>query len=171
MSATQPRIIVLGAGMAGILAGIRLQAEGYSDITLYEKADRVGGTWRDNTYPGLTCDVPSHFYTYSFERNPDWSRHLPPRPEIQAYFERTAAKYGVDTLNPGRLLGRPAQGLPGGDHAGLSEPVHAQRPQRPSGQFLADRHRRAPVGLHSPADGAPACRGLHRGSTQPPSHE
>ncbi|MDO8861224.1 NAD(P)/FAD-dependent oxidoreductase [Haliea sp. E1-2-M8] len=98
MSATQPRIIVLGAGMAGILAGIRLQADGYTDITLYEKADRVGGTWRDNTYPGLTCDVPSHFYTYSFERNPDWSRHLPPGQEIQAYFERTAAKYGVDKL-------------------------------------------------------------------------
>ncbi|MEQ8803565.1 MAG: NAD(P)/FAD-dependent oxidoreductase, partial [Haliea sp.] len=98
MSASQPRIIVLGAGMAGILAGIRLQEEGHTDITLYEKADRVGGTWRDNTYPGLTCDVPSHFYTYSFERNPDWSRHLPPGPEIQAYFERTAGKYGVDKL-------------------------------------------------------------------------
>lgn len=94
----QPHIIVLGAGMAGILAGTRLQAMGYKNVRLYEKADRVGGTWRENTYPGLTCDVPSHFYTYSFERNPDWTRHLPPGPEIQAYFERTALKYGIDKL-------------------------------------------------------------------------
>ncbi|MBM68305.1 MAG: monooxygenase [Haliea sp.] len=98
MPEKQPRIIVLGAGMAGILAGIRLQHMDYRDVTLYEKADRVGGTWRENTYPGLTCDVPSHFYTYSFERNPDWTRHLPPGPEIQAYFERTAQKYGINAL-------------------------------------------------------------------------
>ncbi|HAN26447.1 MAG TPA: NAD(P)/FAD-dependent oxidoreductase, partial [Haliea salexigens] len=98
MPEQQPRIVILGAGMAGILAGIRLQDLGYQNITLYEKADRVGGTWRENTYPGLTCDVPSHFYTYSFERNPDWTRHLPPGPEIQAYFERTARKYGINEL-------------------------------------------------------------------------
>jgi cation diffusion facilitator CzcD-associated flavoprotein CzcO len=84
--------------MAGILAGIKLKQAGISDITLYEKADRIGGTWRENTYPGLTCDVPSHHYTYSFERNPDWTRHLPPGPEIQAYFERTCDKYGVTPL-------------------------------------------------------------------------
>ncbi|HEY7775644.1 MAG TPA: NAD(P)/FAD-dependent oxidoreductase, partial [Kineobactrum sp.] len=95
MKPTQPHVIILGAGMAGILAAIRLQATGYQNITLYEKADRVGGTWRDNIYPGLTCDVPSHFYTYSFERNPHWSRQLPPGPEVQDYFQRTADKYGV----------------------------------------------------------------------------
>ncbi|MBN7796721.1 flavin-containing monooxygenase [Parahaliea mediterranea] len=89
------RVVVLGAGMAGILAGIKLLERGYRDITLYEKADRVGGTWRENTYPGLTCDVPSHHYTYSFERNPDWTRHLPPGAEIQSYFERTTEKYGL----------------------------------------------------------------------------
>ena len=72
------RVVVLGAGMAGILAGIKLQEAGLTNIAIYEKADRVGGTWRENTYPGLTCDVPSHHYTYTFERNPDWSRHLPP---------------------------------------------------------------------------------------------
>lgn len=92
------RVVVLGAGMAGILAGIKLLERGYRDITLYEKADRVGGTWRENTYPGLTCDVPSHHYTYSFERNPDWTRHLPPGPEIQGYFERTTEKYGLYNL-------------------------------------------------------------------------
>ena len=81
-----------------MLAGIKLREAGFNDVTLYEKADRVGGTWRDNTYPGLTCDVPSHHYTYTFERNPDWTRHLPPGPEIQAYFERTAERYGLSEL-------------------------------------------------------------------------
>lgn len=95
MTTRELKVVVLGAGMAGMLAGIQLQKRGYRNAVIYEKADRVGGTWRENTYPGLTCDVPSHFYTYSFERNPDWTRHLPPGPEIQSYFERTAAKYGV----------------------------------------------------------------------------
>tara|TARA_R110002072_G_scaffold109128_3_gene236177 strand:- start:15549 stop:17036 length:1488 start_codon:yes stop_codon:yes gene_type:complete len=92
------RVVVIGAGMAGILAGIKLQEAGFSDIAIYEKADRIGGTWRENTYPGLTCDVPSHHYTYTFERNPDWSRHLPPGAEVQAYFERTVTKYGLEKI-------------------------------------------------------------------------
>jgi cation diffusion facilitator CzcD-associated flavoprotein CzcO len=92
------RYVIIGTGMAGILAAIKLLQAGKRNITLYEKADRVGGTWRENTYPGLTCDVPSHSYTYSFEPNPDWSRHLPPGEEIQAYFDRTVKKYGVDKL-------------------------------------------------------------------------
>jgi cation diffusion facilitator CzcD-associated flavoprotein CzcO len=90
------RVVVIGAGMAGILAGIKLLEAGIEDIVIYEKADNVGGTWRENTYPGLTCDVPSHHYTFSFERNPDWTRHLPPGPEIQDYFERVFEKYGLD---------------------------------------------------------------------------
>src|ERR1700761_1695888 len=88
------RFIVMGAGMAGILSAIRLKQEGY-DFAVYEKADRPGGTWRENTYPGLTCDVPSHAYTYSFAPNPDWSRHLPPGPEIYEYFENTARRFGI----------------------------------------------------------------------------
>jgi len=92
------RVVVMGAGMAGILSGIKLLAAGITNCAIYEKADRVGGTWRENTYPGLTCDVPSHAYTYSFEPNPDWSHMLPPGAEIQEYFERTVKKYGVDRL-------------------------------------------------------------------------
>ena len=92
------RFVVIGAGMAGILSGIKLLEAGYRNIAIYEKADKIGGTWRENTYPGLTCDVPSHSYTYSFEPNPDWSYLLPPGAEIQAYFERTTRKYGVDKL-------------------------------------------------------------------------
>ncbi|RVT93271.1 flavin-containing monooxygenase [Sphingomonas crocodyli] len=89
------RVVVIGAGMSGILAAIRLRDEGIDDVTVYEKADRVGGTWRENTYPGLTCDVQSHAYTYSFELNPDWSSQYPDGAEIYGYFERTAQKYGV----------------------------------------------------------------------------
>ncbi|MES2257464.1 MAG: NAD(P)/FAD-dependent oxidoreductase [Pseudomonadota bacterium] len=89
------RVVVMGAGMAGILSGIKLREAGFTSVAIYEKAARVGGTWRENTYPGLTCDVPSHAYTYSFEPNPDWSRFLPPGSEVQDYFERTVAKYGI----------------------------------------------------------------------------
>ncbi|MBP9035203.1 MAG: NAD(P)/FAD-dependent oxidoreductase [Pseudomonadales bacterium] len=92
------RVVVMGAGMAGILSGIKLLEAGITNCAIYEKAGRVGGTWRENTYPGLTCDVPSHAYTYSFEPNPDWSHMLPPGAEIQEYFERTTRKYGVDRL-------------------------------------------------------------------------
>ncbi|MEH6550550.1 MAG: NAD(P)/FAD-dependent oxidoreductase [Pseudomonadales bacterium] len=90
------RFIIIGAGMSGILSAIKLLDAGISNFVVYEKADRIGGTWRENTYPGLTCDVPSHSYTYTFEPNPDWTRHLPPGAEIQQYFERTTEKYGVE---------------------------------------------------------------------------
>ena len=70
------RVAVIGAGMSGILAAIKLREAGIENIVIYEKADRIGGTWRENTYPGLTCDVPAHSYTYSFEPYPGWSRYL-----------------------------------------------------------------------------------------------
>jgi cation diffusion facilitator CzcD-associated flavoprotein CzcO len=89
------RFAIFGAGMSGILSAIKLREAGYADFTLYEKADRLGGTWRENTYPGIACDVPSHLYSYSFEPNPDWSHRFSPGAEIQAYFERVARKYGV----------------------------------------------------------------------------
>ncbi len=89
------RFAVIGAGMAGILSAITLRKAGLTDFTVYEKADRLGGTWRENTYPGLSCDVPSHLYCYSFELNPDWSRLYSPGDEIRAYFERVAHEHGV----------------------------------------------------------------------------
>ena len=92
------RVAVIGAGMAGILSAIRLRESGYTDLVVYEKADRVGGTWRENTYPGIACDVPSHLYSYSFRPNPEWSHRYSPGHEIQAYFERVAAESGVDRL-------------------------------------------------------------------------
>jgi cation diffusion facilitator CzcD-associated flavoprotein CzcO len=76
--------------------GIKLKQAGIDTFTIYEKASSLGGTWRDNTYPGLACDVPSRFYTYSFEPNPSWTRYFSSGPEILRYLERTAARYGVD---------------------------------------------------------------------------
>src|SRR5829696_5438772 len=89
------RFAIIGAGMAGILSAIKLTEAGLTDFTVYEKADRVGGTWRENTYPGLACDVPSHLYSYSFAVSPDWTHRFAPGPEIQSYFERVAEEYGV----------------------------------------------------------------------------
>ena len=80
------RFAIIGAGMAGILSAIKLQEAGLTDFAIYEKADRVGGTWRENTYPGLSCDVPSHLYSYSFAPTPDWSHRYSAGEEIQAYF-------------------------------------------------------------------------------------
>ena len=89
------RVVIIGAGMAGILSAIKLREAGYTDFTIYEKAHRVGGTWRENTYPGIACDVPAHLYTYSFEPNPNWTQTFAPGDEIEAYFEGVARKYGV----------------------------------------------------------------------------
>lgn len=90
------RLAVIGAGMAGILSAIKLEEAGHHDYTVYEKADTLGGTWRENTYPGIACDVPSHLYSYSFAPNPAWSRRYSPGDEIQAYFTRVANEFGVD---------------------------------------------------------------------------
>jgi cation diffusion facilitator CzcD-associated flavoprotein CzcO len=89
------RFVIIGAGMAGILSVIKLREAGYSDITVYEKTGRVGGTWRENTYPGLACDVPAHLYTYSFAPNPEWTHYFASGAEIQAYFESVAQRYHV----------------------------------------------------------------------------
>ena len=91
---TKPTVAILGAGAGGIVMGIRLVRAGY-DFTIYEKSDGVGGTWRDNTYPGAACDVPSHLYSYSFAPNPWWSRTYATQPEILAYLERCTDQFGV----------------------------------------------------------------------------
>src|SRR6202789_2223892 len=89
------RFAVIGGGMAGILSAIKLMEAGHTDFTVYEKADSLGGTWRENTYPGLSCDVPSHLYSYSFALNPDWSHLYAPGDEIRAYFEAVARDHDV----------------------------------------------------------------------------
>jgi cyclohexanone monooxygenase len=88
-------VLIIGSGFAGLGAAIRLAKDGRENYLVIERADEVGGTWRDNTYPGAACDVPSHLYSYSYELNPRWSRSFSPQGEIQDYLRRTAEKYKV----------------------------------------------------------------------------
>ncbi len=90
-----PRIAILGAGMSGMAMAIQLKRAGIDSFTIYEKASEVGGTWRDNIYPGIACDVPSHLYSFSFELNPGWTRSFSPGSEIQSYCCRVADKYDL----------------------------------------------------------------------------
>jgi cation diffusion facilitator CzcD-associated flavoprotein CzcO len=88
-------IAIIGSGFAGIGAAIRLQQAGFDDYVVLERADDVGGTWRDNSYPGCACDVPSHLYSFSFAPNPAWTRSFSPQPEIWTYLRRVADEHGV----------------------------------------------------------------------------
>ncbi len=90
-----PRIAIIGSGFSGLCAAIRLRQAGIESFTLYEKSERLGGTWRDNTYPGAACDTPAFSYCFSFEQKSDWSRKWVPQPEILGYLEHCALKYGL----------------------------------------------------------------------------
>ena len=89
------KVAIIGAGMSGLCMAAKLQDAGIDTFTIFEQADEVGGTWRDNTYPGLTCDVPSRYYSYSFRPNPQWSRVMSAGPEIQAYFQQVATERNI----------------------------------------------------------------------------
>jgi cation diffusion facilitator CzcD-associated flavoprotein CzcO len=97
MTATQEilEVAILGAGVAGICMGIQLRKAGFTRFRIFEKAGGVGGTWRDNSYPGSGCDVPSHLYCFSFEAKSDWSRAYAEQPEILRYLEHCTEKYGL----------------------------------------------------------------------------
>jgi cation diffusion facilitator CzcD-associated flavoprotein CzcO len=88
-------VAIVGAGFSGIGAAIRLKQAGFHDFVLLERADEVGGCWRDNTYPGCACDVESHLYSFSFAPNPGWTRLYSPQAEILAYLRRVARDHGV----------------------------------------------------------------------------
>src|SRR5687767_2572228 len=88
-------VAIVGAGFGGLGTAIQLDRHGYRDFLVFEKSGGVGGTWLDNSYPGIACDVPSHLYSYSFALNPDWSQSFSPGEEILDYFERVARDHGV----------------------------------------------------------------------------
>jgi cation diffusion facilitator CzcD-associated flavoprotein CzcO len=91
-----PRIAIVGAGFGGLGMAMRLVRAGIRDFTIFERGNDVGGTWRENTYPGAGCDVPSHLYSFSFETNPDWSRTYSPQAEILGYLQGCVRKYGLE---------------------------------------------------------------------------
>src|SRR5580692_7151109 len=95
-TATDVTVAIIGTGFAGLGAAIALRQAGYRDMVILERAGDVGGTWRDNTYPGCRCDVQSNLYSFSFAPNPDWSQTYPSQPEVQAYLRGVAERYGLD---------------------------------------------------------------------------
>jgi cation diffusion facilitator CzcD-associated flavoprotein CzcO len=88
-------VAILGAGFSGLGMAIQLKRAGYKSFRIFEKASELGGTWRDNIYPGCACDVPSHLYSFSFDQNPDWSRSYSPQAEIWDYMKDVAARHGL----------------------------------------------------------------------------
>ncbi|CAM2810142.1 4-hydroxyacetophenone monooxygenase [Mycobacterium intermedium] len=97
-SNTRPRVLVIGAGFGGLAAAYELSKDGLADVTVLEKADDIGGVWRDNTYPGAACDVPSNLYSYSFARKNDWKRRYAEQPDILSYINDTADRFGLRGL-------------------------------------------------------------------------
>jgi cation diffusion facilitator CzcD-associated flavoprotein CzcO len=89
-------VAIVGAGFSGLAMAIQLKKAGRHDFVVLEKAAEVGGTWRDNTYPGCACDIPSHLYSFSFEPNPNWSRQYPQQREIWDYLRRCVRKYRIN---------------------------------------------------------------------------
>ncbi|MGK5449934.1 flavin-containing monooxygenase [Streptomyces radiopugnans] len=89
------RVAVIGSGFGGLGAAVRLRRAGVTDFVVLERRDSVGGTWRDNSYPGCACDVPSHLYSFSFAPNPDWPRNFSGQEHIRAYLEKVADTFGL----------------------------------------------------------------------------
>src|SRR5438477_492784 len=89
------RIAIIGTGFSGLGMAIRLKQKGIEDFALLERAGDIGGTWRDNTYPGCQCDIPSHLYSFSFAPNPNWTQTYSPQPEIREYLHRCADRFGI----------------------------------------------------------------------------
>jgi len=88
-------ILVIGSGFSGLGMAHALRAQGRDDFEIWERADRLGGTWRDNDYPGCACDIVSPVYSFSFAPNPDWTRLYPPQAEILAYLEKVADRFDL----------------------------------------------------------------------------
>ena len=91
------RIAIVGSGFSGLGMAVRLKQEGIDDFVVLERAEDLGGTWRENTYPGCACDVPSHLYSFSFAPNSEWTRTFSTQPEIWEYLRNVAREHGIDS--------------------------------------------------------------------------
>ncbi len=99
------RVVIVGAGFSGIGMAARLRSMGIDDFVVLDRGNDLGGTWRDNSYPGAACDVPSNLYSYSFALNPDWTRAYPPQSEIWDYMRDCVDRFEVgDHLRVGRAV-------------------------------------------------------------------
>jgi cation diffusion facilitator CzcD-associated flavoprotein CzcO len=92
---SRPKVVIIGAGFGGLAVGLELARSGYHDFVILEKAKELGGVWRENTYPGAACDVPSPYYSFSFEPNPEWPQRYSSHSEIKAYMNRVVDKYDL----------------------------------------------------------------------------
>ena len=169
-------VAIIGSGFSGLGMAIALQREGKRRYVVLEKGAGVGGTWRENHYPGCACDVPSHLYSFSFAQNPGWSRHFAPQREILAYLERSAdehgvrphCRFGVEVSSvrlrrgdgaPGRCAPKPGESVPRAARwcsasAALHHPKFPDVPGRESlrGRCSCTR-RRGTTGVRSRASG------------------
>lgn len=149
---TEVDVAIVGTGFSGLCMAIQLLKEGRRSFVVLEQADDVGGTWRENHYPGCACDVPSHLYSFSFEPNPRWSRTYAPQPEILAYLKRCADKYGV---RPHIRFGSKVEG------AELDEARALWRVRLAGGGTIKARHLVLGIGALS-RPSTPALPGLER---------
>jgi cation diffusion facilitator CzcD-associated flavoprotein CzcO len=125
----QPRVVIIGAGIAGITTAVTLHRAGFHDFTILEKGADVGGVWHWNRYPGLTCDVPSQLYQFSFAPKPDWTGLFAPGPEIQRYLsevvDQFASEFDIGAWTPtSGALDRRSEGRQPAPTA-LGAPAHA----------------------------------------------
>jgi cation diffusion facilitator CzcD-associated flavoprotein CzcO len=128
------QIVIIGAGFGGIGMAIRLKQSGINDFIILERDPKIGGTWRDNTYPGAACDVSSHLYSFSFEPNPGWSRMFSPHNEIQDYMYHCYNKYN---LAPFTHLGENVDSMAFDDEQALWI-VHTASGKQYHAQFLVN---------------------------------
>src|SRR3984885_13842167 len=92
---THADVVIVGSGFSGLAMAVALKRSGRESFVVLERAREIGGTWRDNSYPGCACEVPSHLYSLSFAPNPEWSSTFSPQPEIRSYLLRVAKEQGV----------------------------------------------------------------------------
>ncbi len=130
-------VAIIGAGFGGLGMGIRLKTAGQNAFVIFERASELGGTWRDNVYPGCACDIPSLVYSFSFDQNPNWSRHYPTQPEILAYLKQCVDNFNIRSHIRFNSEVTTLQ---------FDEPTGCWQVQTKDGRFITARHVVAAIG-------------------------